>query len=257
MKIDMHCHTKEGSPDSLVSIEKTIDILIDKCYDGMVVTDHNSYTGYKRALEVNKKDFVIFKGIEYDTADAGHMIIILPENIDTDLFTHKGMRVKDVIQLVRSLGGILGPAHPFDYYRLGIFNNARWVKNQDIIKEFDFIETFNSCGSKIGNQKASMLAKAFNLPTLGGSDSHRIDSVGKGWTKLTNRVVTETELIKSIQSSSYESIEAGGEYFTGTTQERYKNIYAIGIRLFWLMGLIRYPFTRRKALQLALIMNLL
>ena len=40
MKLDMHCHVKEGSIDSKVGLEEYIDKLIDHGYDGMVVTDH-------------------------------------------------------------------------------------------------------------------------------------------------------------------------------------------------------------------------
>ena len=43
MKIDMHCHVREGSPDSKVSLEEYIRILKDNGFDGMVVTDDDSY----------------------------------------------------------------------------------------------------------------------------------------------------------------------------------------------------------------------
>ena len=43
----MHCHTKEGSLDGKVSIGDYIAILQKRGFDGMVVTDHNSYNGYR------------------------------------------------------------------------------------------------------------------------------------------------------------------------------------------------------------------
>ena len=42
MKLDMHCHTKEGSLDGKVSIEEYIVRLKELGYDGMLITDHNS-----------------------------------------------------------------------------------------------------------------------------------------------------------------------------------------------------------------------
>ena len=68
MKFDMHCHTKEGSPDGKVPVEEFIDILIENGYDGMLVTDHDSYNGY-RAWRRNpvcqrKQDFTVLRGIE-------------------------------------------------------------------------------------------------------------------------------------------------------------------------------------------------
>ena len=84
MKFDMHCHTKEGSMDGKVPIDDFIAELIRKGFDGMLVSDHNSYNGYrawKRNIKEQKyKDFVVLKGIEYDTIDAGHILVIMPEN---------------------------------------------------------------------------------------------------------------------------------------------------------------------------------
>ena len=47
MKIDMHCHTKEGSLDGKLSIRDNIRILQEKGYQGMLITDHNSYKAYR------------------------------------------------------------------------------------------------------------------------------------------------------------------------------------------------------------------
>ena len=47
MKFDMHCHTKEGSMDGKVMIEEYIRVLKEKGFGGMLVSDHNSYNGYR------------------------------------------------------------------------------------------------------------------------------------------------------------------------------------------------------------------
>ena len=47
MKLDMHCHTMEGSTDSKVGIEEYINNLKQLGFDGMLVTDHDSYGGYR------------------------------------------------------------------------------------------------------------------------------------------------------------------------------------------------------------------
>lgn len=257
MKIDIHCHSKEGSPDSLVSIKKTIEKLIEEGYDGMVTTDHNSYGGYN-AIKDNYDNFKVFKGVEYDTSDAGHMIIILPDTADDkEVFTHKGMKVKDTIKIVRSLDGIIGPAHPFDYYKLGILNNNRWIKNQDVIKKFDFIETFNSCGSKLGNQKANLLAKLYNKPGLGGSDSHRQNSIGQGYTLIPGEIESEVDLINAIKSSGFEDTKTGGKIFVGSSKDNLGLIYSAGIRAFYGLNLLVGKFTRRKAIKIAIALSLI
>jgi len=42
MKIDMHCHTKEGSIDGKVPIEEYIRLLKNQGFGGMLVTDRKS-----------------------------------------------------------------------------------------------------------------------------------------------------------------------------------------------------------------------
>ena len=81
----MHCHTHEGSVDSKIGVEEYIRILKEKGYDGMLITDHDTYNGYrywKEHLKGKKyKDFVVLKGIEYDTNNSGHMLVVMPENV--------------------------------------------------------------------------------------------------------------------------------------------------------------------------------
>ena len=90
VKFDMHCHTKEGSLDGKVEIEEYIRILKEKGYQGMLVSDHNSYNGYRywRDHIKGKKytDFVVLKGIEYDTNNAGHFLVILPGRCKSRVF---------------------------------------------------------------------------------------------------------------------------------------------------------------------------
>lgn len=47
MKLDMHCHTKEGSLDGKIPIFEYIEILKSKGFHGMLVTDHDSYNGFR------------------------------------------------------------------------------------------------------------------------------------------------------------------------------------------------------------------
>ena len=94
MKIDMHCHVKEGSIDSKVGVEEYITILKKHGFQGMVITDHDTYNGYRYWKENIKgkkhTDFVVLKGIEYDTRDAGHILVIMPEGVKMRLLEIAG-----------------------------------------------------------------------------------------------------------------------------------------------------------------------
>lgn len=149
MKLDMHCHTHEGSVDSKIGVEEYIRILKEKGYDGMLITDHDTYNGYrywKEHLKGKKyKDFVVLKGIEYDTNNAGHMLVVMPENVKLRILEMRGMPLPMLLFIVHAFGGIVGPAHPFGEKYLSFTNTRYFRKNRNIVEKFDFIETFNSC----------------------------------------------------------------------------------------------------------------
>ena len=146
MKLDMHCHVKEGSVDSRVSLDEYITKLKAHGFDGMLITDHDTYKGYRYWKNEMKgkvyEDFVVLKGIEYDTCDAGHIICIMPEGVKMRLLEMRGMPVAMLIDFVHRHGGILGPAHPCGEKYMSFTNTKRYYRSPEIIKRFDFIEAF-------------------------------------------------------------------------------------------------------------------
>lgn len=79
MKIDMHTHTQEGSPCSRVPVKEMIDRLIQKEFDGALLTDHESIAGFNhyQTLFGKPEHFVLLRGFEYTTT-LGDMLVILP-----------------------------------------------------------------------------------------------------------------------------------------------------------------------------------
>ena len=170
MKLDMHCHVKEGSPDSKVPLDEYITKLKEHGFDGMLITDHDTYKGY-RHWKYNMKgkvheDFVVLKGIEYDTCDGGHILCIMPEGVKMRLLELRGLPVTALIDFVHRHGGILGPAHPCGEKYLSFTNTKKYYKAPEIMKRFDFIEAFNACESEESNECAMKLAKKYKKSVL-------------------------------------------------------------------------------------------
>lgn len=207
MKFDLHCHTKEGSIDAKVGIKEYAKMLIHMGYDGMLITDHNSYKGYdyyvknKRKFQF-EKPFVILKGIEYDTLDGGHMIVVMPDHVESHVLENRGMTTRDLVTYVHALGGIVGPAHPygngfFAYMHTKAARKAYKAGKQ--FTEFDFIETFNSCTHPTANAKAALLAKRYKKPAFAGTDAHRRGVIGSAYTIFPYRIETNDDLIKAVR----------------------------------------------------------
>ena len=203
MKFDMHCHTKGGSIDSSVSVERYIELLSAQGFDGMLITDHDSYKGYRKWLKSGKEskggDFRVLAGIEYDTKDAGHFLVIMPDHLHLKILQVRGMPVDLLIHIVHTFGGILGPAHPFGNRSSSAMFFKKLKQHPEILHKVDFIEGFNTCEKKESNYAASELAEKLKKPCLGGSDAHDEAYVGMAYTLFDCDITSNNDLIKAIR----------------------------------------------------------
>lgn len=254
MKFDMHCHTKEGSLDGKIALSEYVTQLKKKGFHGMLITDHNSYNAYryykKHRNDEVFRDFIVLKGIEYDTIDAGHILVIMPENVKLGLLELRGLPVSLLIEIVHFFGGILGPAHPCGEKYLSIANTKKYRRNPDIIKGFDFVETFNACESAHSNNAAQALADTYGLAGFGGSDAHKIECAGLSFTSIDGKVACESDLIRYVRAKL--PVENGGSFYHGTTKERIGKVNNLLVYSFWVynkfLALMRY-YSRRLALN--------
>ena len=220
----MHCHTKEGSLDGKVALEEFIAILKEKGFDGMLVSDHDSYKGYRQWKKIRESyddSFLVLKGVEYDTIDAGPILEL------------RGLPVRFLIEIVHKYGGILGPAHPCGEKYLSIINTRKFRNQLAVIDKFDFIEGFNACESPESNAKAMEIAAQFGKPVFGGSDAHKEDCVGLGFTEFAGNISCESDLINMVREMGTEAAVCGGEYYGKTTKERIGKANRLLVESFW------------------------
>ena len=82
----------------------------------------------------------MLKGIEYDTIDAGHILVIMPETIKLKILELRGLPVQILIDIVHKNGGILGPAHPCGEKYLSFTNTLKKRNQMAVMNQFDFLE---------------------------------------------------------------------------------------------------------------------
>lgn len=255
MKIDMHCHVREGSIDSKISLDKYISILKEKGIDGMVITDHDTYNGYRHWKENMKgkvhEDFVVLKGIEYDTLDAGHILVVMPQGVNMRLLELRGLPLSMLLDFVHHHGGICGPAHPCGEKYMSYTNTKRWQKSPELMKEFDFVETFNACEPEKSNGGAKLLAEKYGKPGVGGSDAHHPNCAGMAYTEFPEPIETELDLIAQIRNK--ENIQAKGDFYNKTTKDKIGKAHLILVYSFWFynkFGAIMKKRGRKSKIQL-------
>ena len=244
--------------DSKIGVEEYIRTLKEKGFDGMLITDHDTYNGYrywKENLKGKKyTDFVVLKGIEYDTNNAGHMLVVMPENVKLRILEMRGMPLPMLLFIVHAFGGIVGPAHPFGEKYLSLTNTRYFRKNRNIIEKFDFVEAFNACESADRNIQARQLANTYNKPGFGGSDSHKPDCIGTAFTRLPKYITKESELISLVKSKA--PITYGGRIYKGTTKDKIGKVNEVLLYSFWIynkvLGLSQMPKRRGQSKYLNL-----
>ena len=216
MKFDMHCHTSEGSIDSRVPIADYVSVLKANGFGGMLVTDHDSYGGYyywKKHKKEMPDDFVVLKGIEYDTKDAGHFIVIMPDDIRLHVLELRGMGVNQLTRIVHKYGGILGPAHPFGMRSSSAMFCHKMKVHTDLMYNFDFLEGFNTCERVRSNLLARELAARYDLQCIGGSDAHRIKYVGTAYTDFDTEITCNNDIIESIKNGGVAAFGGKERYY--------------------------------------------
>ncbi len=234
MKFDLHCHTKEGSPDGKVSVFEYAKILKDKGFDGMLITDHDSYRAariWQKSKDKQLPNFCVLKGIEYDTVDHGHFIVIMPEGVDLKVFEIRGMRLKTLISITHFFGGIIGPAHPYGAKFLSLMKGKE-SKYKKYLSQIDFIETFNTSEYISDNEQALKLAKSWQLPCTGGSDSHKANTIGEAYSIIDFEINNTNDLIEAILNKKV--VKVGGS-------QRYKRKHPILTNAFPL-GFLFYSY---------------
>ncbi|MGF6376993.1 putative metal-dependent phosphoesterase TrpH [Clostridiales Family XIII bacterium PM5-7] len=256
MKFDMHCHTKAGSIDSKISIEQYIELLKEQDFDGMLVTDHDSYKGY-RYWQENKgnmpEDFTVLKGIEYDTKDAGHFLVIMPDDVNLRVLQIRGMSIELLVKVVHHFGGILGPAHPFGARSSSAMLFNKLSRDHHLIQEFDFLEGFNTCETAHANQLAQLLAKKYGKQCFGGSDAHKDEYVGMAFTEFDMDIKCNDDLIACVKKGGVTAFGGTERKFLNKHKKRHSFAATWGFKAYNRgLGLIFFPYRSHKVRKLAL-----
>lgn len=222
MKFDLHCHTKEGSVDSKVSVGDYVKYFKAIGFDGFMIADHNSYRGCKAWDEIKDNPefdgITVIRGMEYDTKDAGHILVIMPDDVYLRILKIRGMRCKRLIAIVHALGGVLGPAHPFGVASSSMMGFKKMKPY--LLKHVDFVEVFNTCEQPLSNQLAGELAKRYRLPGIAGSDAHVEEYIGMACTDIHYPIHCNNDLIHAIKLHA--TITAGGTERVITRRGKYK-----------------------------------
>lgn len=187
--IDMHLHTQDFSPDSVLRPKQILNALSPKI-TGIVITDHNVFNSNSYDILIHKYDIEIFKGAEVSSME-GDILVYGTTNIPAS-----GLSAAKTIDLIHQTGGIAIAAHPF-----------RILGLEDHIYDLDLdgIE-INGSATKSENDLAQKAATMMNLPTIGGSDAHRIEQLNTYCTLFQKPVKSIQNIVTEIQRGNCKAV---------------------------------------------------
>jgi predicted metal-dependent phosphoesterase TrpH len=169
LRVEFHCHTL-ASKDSLARPEDLLAACVRKGIDRLVITDHNTIAGARRAKELDPERVII--GEEIMTTGGELLAAFVEEEVPP------GLSPQETINILREQGALISVAHPFDLHRKG-----HWELPvlKEIVPRVDAIEIFNArCMSPRFNTEAQAFAREQSLRGTAGSDAHAVFELGRG-----------------------------------------------------------------------------
>ena len=208
MWIDCHCHTKYSydnwlEPVDLVRRAKTLGL------DGVCITEHYSYDASKPVVQVGLDEgLLVLRGVEIAT-DRGHMLAYGVVDDGWNIWNRDTyLPMNAVIERITELGGICVPAHPFR--EVGVSSLLEGLLD---VTGIAAVETHNGSNQDSDNVLALNASRHMALPSLGGSDCHKTEAVGRCATRFSQPVTDMASFIAAIRSGACE-----GAYFHGYAQ---------------------------------------
>ncbi|MEW6732123.1 MAG: CehA/McbA family metallohydrolase [Acidobacteriota bacterium] len=199
MIIDLHVHTVD-SRDSLIPLEDLIEQALSIGLDAVCLMEHNRLSEDDTAeLFANNTMLKIFRGVEV-SSDLGHMLVygITPQQ--WQLFEGKAqIYAQELVDSVRSWGGVCIPAHPFRFNSPSIGD-----KISSLVGVFA-IEGYNGKTDINENLQAGEVAARLQLKVTGGSDAHMLGQVGKCVTIFDEPIESIEELVTQLKAGTFQA----------------------------------------------------
>lgn len=210
MWIDTHCHTKYSydnwlEPVNLIRRAKHLGI------DAVCITEHYSYEASEPVEQIGRDEgFLVMRGVEIST-DRGHLLAYGVEDDGWNVWGRDNyLPLERVIERINTLGGICVPAHPFR--EVGLASLLAGIHD---LQGIAGVESHNGNNCEADNQLAIDAATQRGLPTLGGSDCHKTEAVGRCATEFLEPINGMADFMSAVRGG-----RCRGAYFPGYTRER-------------------------------------
>lgn len=208
---ETHLHTCEASKCGRLHGEDYISYMIDRGYNGLIVTDHffngntsvdadlsweervNRYcSGYERALKASEgTDLTVMFGVEFNFTKDEYLLYGIDKQWLLDNECIMKMTRHELFDAVHKAGGIMVQAHPF--------------RERDYLSDIklspdtaDGIEVYNAANNANMNALAFEYCVRLGLPMTAGSDIHNYMSGDMGGMLFEKKINSVEEYVDAV-----------------------------------------------------------
>ena len=205
MWIDCHCHTRLSNDNYLEPL-----VLVQRAkalgLDGIVVTEHHSIEISEPVEHIGREEgLLVLRGVEIST-DRGHLLAFGVNDDSWNIWGRNNyIPLQPLIEHINSLGGMCVPAHPFREFGL-----ASLLEGLLDLTAIAGVETHNGGNVDSDNDLAMQAAACMELPTLGGSDCHKEEAIGRCATEFRAPVTDMASFIAAVRQGA-----CRGAYYPG------------------------------------------
>lgn len=196
MIIDTHVHENKYSFDSFLDFKESIESAKFMGLDGICITNHDNNTLRNEIGDSAKiNGILVVVGAEVLTHE-GDILVFGLKDIPKEMIS-----AEELLTLVKKHKGAAIAAHPFRNNNRGMGENMRKVSHL-----LTGIESFNGSTYSYHNLQSYALATELNIPSLGASDAHKLENLGKYATKFYSTIRDHRDFIEALKIGNFHPV---------------------------------------------------
>lgn len=193
-RFDHHIHTTRLSPDSIIEPHQLLEAARSAGLTGVVITEHDELWDPDELAELQAQagELVVLAGVEVSAREGHFLVYGLPHLQDVE----PGIRLADLLQVVRGHGAAIVGAHPH-----------RWGQDFGaILREhgpvFDALELVSNNVDPQTRRLTASACEAYGLAATGSSDAHEPAVVGVYHTEFPAPIRTMADFVAALRARS-------------------------------------------------------
>lgn len=202
MLIDLHTHTYPLSWDSQLSPDELVERSREAGLDGIVLSEHDwAWQPEEVAALAKRHNFLVLHGIEVNTDD-GHILVIGPRR-----YSYGMHHTRELARLVAEADGVMWAAHPNRRHHPWDWESEKeWedaiarAERNEAYGLVAALEIANGRYSARENLVSQRIAERLGMPGTAGTDSHRLEDIGKSATYFDRDIRTAADLVEELRA---------------------------------------------------------